>query len=103
MPRRFKPNFWTRQTEHDKKCGVKRHEMPRSIRRKFQKPQDGKDHINSAVSDETKGSHHKHHSEHCLPELERQYSDTITVTDVEEVWFAGSHTGTNLEMDEAHN
>ncbi|KAJ8584078.1 hypothetical protein M405DRAFT_798490 [Rhizopogon salebrosus TDB-379] len=63
---RFKPNLWARPTEQDKKLGVKRHEMPRRSR-------------------------HHHHSEDCLPELEREYTTAITESNVEEVWFAGCH------------
>jgi len=34
-----------------------------------------------------------HHHEPSLPALEHQYSQAITETDVEEVWFAGVHCG----------
>ncbi|KAF9237083.1 hypothetical protein BU15DRAFT_49280 [Melanogaster broomeanus] len=64
---RFNPNYWNRPTKIDCERGVKRHEMPRSYK-------------------------NDHNHEECLPELERKYSQTITETDVEEVWFAGVHT-----------
>ena len=45
------------------------------------------------------GSHHHHHSHGLsLPELERQYSQAIGKTDVEEVWFAGVHCGMSLRL-----
>ncbi|KAG2141098.1 hypothetical protein DEU56DRAFT_900780 [Suillus clintonianus] len=88
---RFKPNLYTRPTEEDKKCGVKHHEMPRSIRRRFQKRQESEI-KGSPDSDDTKGSHHHHHAEQ-QDLLERQYStdELIVETNVEEVWFAGCH------------
>jgi hypothetical protein len=100
--RRFKPNLWARPTEEDKKLGVKHHEMPRSIRRRFQKQDDSNDRKDSADSQATKGSRHHHHSEDCLPELEREYTTAITESNVEEVWFAGCHCGTNLGTDEVY-
>lgn len=73
--RRFKANYWNRPTKEDCELGVKRDEMPHS---------------------------HKYipkiHTKHgqTLPEFERQYSGTIAETDVEEVWFAGVHTGMSI-------
>jgi hypothetical protein len=65
---RFKPSTWYRPTEQDKDKGIKTHEMPRS-----------------------KGHHH-HDDGHELGKLERKYSEYVeTVTNVEEVWFAGCH------------
>ncbi|KAH7926861.1 hypothetical protein BV22DRAFT_1008135 [Leucogyrophana mollusca] len=61
---RFKPNGWNRPTEKDKDLGVKRNEMPRSV---------------------------KKHRKESLPQLERQFSTQDFTTDVEEVWFAGCH------------
>ena len=41
----------------------------------------------------SKGLHHHVHG-HELGKLERQYSDYVeSVTNVEEVWFAGCHCG----------
>jgi hypothetical protein len=66
---RFKPSTWYRATRLDKEKGIKKHEMPRS------KP-------------------HNHHTRAgWLGHFERQYSESETVTDVEEVWFAGCHCG----------
>lgn len=87
---RFKPSLWTRPTDEDKKHGVKRHEMPRSIRRHFTTQEKSDGSKNSTDSQETKGSHHHHHSD-CLPELVREYTTSVTETDVDEVWFAGCH------------
>jgi hypothetical protein len=100
MRRRFKPNLWARPTDKDKDLGVKRNEMPRSIRRHFPKFQDRQ---GSTDTEKTKGSNHHHHSDQVLPELERQYSTSITETNVEEVWFAGAHCGTNLQIGETHH
>ena len=61
------PNFWHRTHEKDQHLGVRRGEMPASRK--------------------------KHHNK-LLRELERQNSDMDHPTDVEEVWFAGCHTGT---------
>jgi uncharacterized protein (DUF2235 family) len=77
---RFKANYYHRATEEDLKLGVKRHEMPPSIKR-----------VHSAfpsVFKEYSNGHHHHH-ESPFPQLERQ---AIGKTDVEEVWFAGVHT-----------
>ena len=64
---RFMPNFWHRTHEKDQHLGVRRGDMPASRK--------------------------KHHNK-LLRELERQNSDMDHPTDVEEVWFAGCHTGT---------
>lgn len=80
---RFKANYWHRPTAEDLERGVKRHEMPRSIKRIHMPslPRVGKEYTNG----------HHHHE----PPLECLYSATeeIKETDVEEVWFAGAHCG----------
>ncbi|KAG8219249.1 hypothetical protein J3R82DRAFT_88 [Butyriboletus roseoflavus] len=77
---RFKANYYNRSTEDDLKRGVKRHEMPRSTK-KLHLPS-----LPKAIKDYTNGHHHDSPSE-----LEQPYSQAITKTDVEEVWFAGCH------------
>jgi hypothetical protein len=84
---RFKANYFNRATEEDLKRGVKRHEMPRSIK---------KIHVSLPVHASLpkvikQYSNGHHHHEPSLPQLEQQYSQTIDQTDVEEVWFAGVH------------
>ncbi|KAH7926859.1 hypothetical protein BV22DRAFT_1086180 [Leucogyrophana mollusca] len=61
---RFKPSVWKPPSDKEAQLGVKRHEMPRSV---------------------------KKHREGTMPEFERQYSTGAMTTDVEEVWFAGCH------------
>ncbi|KAH0837783.1 hypothetical protein J3R83DRAFT_5963 [Lanmaoa asiatica] len=78
---RFKANHFNRPTKEDLKLGVKRHEMPRSIK-KIHMPA-----LPKAMKEYTNG----HRREESLPELEQHYSQTIAKTDVEEVWFAGVH------------
>jgi len=67
---RFKPSTWYRPTHHDHAKGLKSHEMPRS-----------------------KG--HDIHAHRTRAGLQRhyefEYTEAETVTDVEEVWFAGCH------------
>ena len=70
---RFKPSTWYRPTHHDHEKGLKSHEMPRS------KGHDINVHRTQAAR---------------LRHLEREYTAAETVTDVEEVWFAGCHCGT---------
>ncbi|KIK76154.1 hypothetical protein PAXRUDRAFT_170739 [Paxillus rubicundulus Ve08.2h10] len=74
---RFKANYWNRPTKEDCELGVKREEMPHSHKH--------------ALKHQGKHGPDDGHEE-TLPELERQYSQAITETDVEEVWFAGVHT-----------
>ncbi|KAI9566395.1 hypothetical protein HD554DRAFT_2117826 [Boletus coccyginus] len=78
---RFKANNFNRATEGDLKRGVKRHEMPRSVK-KIHTPS-----LSKIIQHHSNGHHH----EASLPELEHQYSQAITETNVEEVWFAGVH------------
>jgi len=68
---RFKPSTWYRPTHHDHQKGLKSHEMPRS-----------KGH--DITAHRTRAGQLRH--------LEHEYSvEAETVTDVEEVWFAGCH------------
>ncbi|KIJ66604.1 hypothetical protein HYDPIDRAFT_86193 [Hydnomerulius pinastri MD-312] len=76
---RFKVNHWNRPSKEECALGVKKHEMPRS-RKKH-----AKDHVKEGSSASN------HHHEASLQALERQYSQAITETDIEEVWFAGCH------------
>ena len=81
---RFKANYFNRPTEEDIQRGVKRHEMPRSIK-KIHVP------LPKVIKEYSNGHHHGP----SLPELEQQYSQPIDQTDVDEVWFAGVHCGTS--------
>ncbi|KAH7886367.1 hypothetical protein F5I97DRAFT_1937223 [Phlebopus sp. FC_14] len=76
---RFKVNHWNRPTGNDLQLGVKRHEMPRSLKKRPKVPSD---------LIELKSGHQHAPS---LGDLERQYSQHIGETNVEEVWFAGCH------------
>ena len=78
---RFRPNFFTWSTNKDLKRSVKRHEMPHSFRKVPFPP------APHAVKQYT-DSIHKHE-----PSLDYQ---PITMTDVEEVWFAGAHCGMSI-------
>lgn len=89
---RFKPNFYNRSTEEDLKRGVKRHEMPRSVK-KLHLPS-----LPNAVREYTNGHHH----ESPPVELEHEHSPTISQTDVEEVWFAGCHCGMSIILRKNH-
>jgi hypothetical protein len=90
MVRRFKPSTWQRPNEEDlEKCGFKHDKMPGGFPGKFRD------------SDDSIGSHSSHHHDHCQPLLESQYTTSVTAADVEEVWFAGHHCGTNPNMDKA--
>jgi len=79
---RFQPSTWYRATPHDHEKGIKSHEMPRS-KGHPQRPQMplGKDH--------TYDSHHTQAGR--MRHFENHYADSETLTDVEEVWFAGCH------------
>jgi uncharacterized protein (DUF2235 family) len=85
---RFKANYWNRPTKIDRDRGVKRHHMPHS-RKKHHVPDTLNDHKSNGVAKEHNSSGHHHES--SQQDLERQYSQTITETDVEEVWFSGVH------------
>lgn len=88
---RFKANYFNRSTEEDLKLGVKRHEMPRSIKKHLPSlPKVVKQHNNG------------HLQERSLPELEQQYSQAIEKTNVEEVWFAGAHCGMSISLYQNH-
>ena len=89
--RRFKANYFNRSTTDDLKLGVKRHEMPRSIKRIH-------DTFHASKVGKQIGIHHNH--EPSLPQLEQRYSETIDKTDVEEVWFAGVHCGMSIDPNE---
>ncbi|KAF8435755.1 hypothetical protein L210DRAFT_3484163 [Boletus edulis BED1] len=78
---RFKANYYNRSTEEDRNRGIKRHEMPRSIKRIL---------VPKVIKQISNGHHHPSR-EPSLPQLEYQYSETISETNVEEVWFAGVH------------
>ena len=67
---RFVPSTWYRSTRHDQEKGIKKHEMPRST-----------PHVHRTRS----GKPSRHEHEHC------EFEST---TNVEEVWFAGCHCGT---------
>lgn len=87
MVRRFKPSTWERMNDKDlEKCGPKHDKMPGGFLGKFWNSDD---------------SHSSHHHDHCQPLLERQYTTSVGVTNVEEVWFAGHHCGTNPDIDKA--
>ena len=43
-----------------------------------------------------------HQHEPSLQELEHQYSQAITETNVEEVWFAGVHCGMSIGLYKNH-
>ncbi|KAG6329587.1 hypothetical protein ID866_9501, partial [Astraeus odoratus] len=75
---RFKPNFYNRVIDADKALGVQKGEMPKSC-----KKHPGED----AAHHERRASHEKN----SLNEMERHYSQSITETNVEEVWFVGCH------------
>ncbi|KAL4070334.1 hypothetical protein J3A83DRAFT_4358565 [Scleroderma citrinum] len=75
---RFMPNHYNRSTDADNALGVQRGEMPRSCKKHYSL------HMPSHEKTNTNG----HAS---LQELERRFSQAISETDVEEVWFAGCH------------
>ncbi|KAI6136042.1 hypothetical protein F5141DRAFT_995472 [Pisolithus sp. B1] len=80
---RFMPNFYNRSTDADKKLGVQKGEMPRSVKK-----------FNFHVPDKfvhDKSSSNGHHQELSLQDLERRYTESISQTDFDEVWFAGCH------------
>ncbi|KAI6102620.1 hypothetical protein EV401DRAFT_1875847 [Pisolithus croceorrhizus] len=80
---RFMPNFYNRSTDADNKLGVQKGEMPRSVKK-----------FNLHIPDKfvhDKSSSNGHHQELSLQDLERRYTESITQTDVEEVWFSGCH------------
>jgi len=66
---KFHPSFWHRSTGEDDKLGVQYGEMPKSRRK------------------------------HSPETLERKYTaEWDAVTDIEEVWFAGCHTGNHISV-----
>lgn len=68
--------------------------MPRSIKKTRVPP------LPDVVKQHSNGHHHEH--EPSLPQLEDRYSQTITKTDVEEVWFAGAHCGMSISLYSDH-
>ena len=65
--------------------------MPRSFRKILVPPVP---HVVKQYTDNVHKSIHKH--EPSLTQLEDHYSQAITKTDVEEVWFAGAHCGMSI-------
>ncbi|KIN97166.1 hypothetical protein M404DRAFT_161121, partial [Pisolithus tinctorius Marx 270] len=82
---RFMPNFCNRSTDADNKFGVQKGEMPRSTKksRPVQNPHDKLLHEGSSLNG--------HHQEPNLQDRERRYTESISQTDADEVWFAGCH------------
>ncbi|KAI6017467.1 hypothetical protein EDC04DRAFT_478799 [Pisolithus marmoratus] len=82
---RFMPNFYNRSSEADNKLGVQKGEMPRSVK-KHQTVHLPYDKLIQEISNSN-----GHHHEASLQDLERRYSQSITQTDFDEVWFSGCH------------
>ncbi|KAG9308955.1 hypothetical protein JVU11DRAFT_11257 [Chiua virens] len=82
---RFKANHFNRSTEEDRNRGLRRHEMPLSVK-KIPVPS-----LPNVIKKHMNGQHSSHPHEQSLSELEERYSQTFTQTDAEEVWFAGVH------------
>lgn len=78
---RFLPNFHHRSTEADNALGIQQGEMPRSCKKLH--------HFH--FTHHEKGNMNGHPQVDIVRELERRYSQSITETNVEEVWFAGCH------------
>ncbi|KAI6024558.1 hypothetical protein EDC04DRAFT_242602 [Pisolithus marmoratus] len=83
---RFMPNFQNRSSAADNKLGVQKGEMPRSGKKK---PPTA--HLPHDKLPQEKNSSNEHHPETSLQAMERHYSQSISKTDAEEVWFAGCH------------
>ncbi|KAI6017468.1 hypothetical protein EDC04DRAFT_478802 [Pisolithus marmoratus] len=82
---RFMPNYYNRSSEADNRYGVQKGEMPRSGR----KPPAA--HLPHDKLSQEVNSSNGHHREASLQDMERRYSQSISKTDAEEVWFAGCH------------